>query len=211
MAQKTKKAVHLKDRAASEAHLLDAAKKVFSEHGFSASTTRMIAQKSGINLGLITRYFESKYGLLEAVVERDLIASKTVKLSYTPRPTLEEECLAYTEYNFTRHMAEIEYIRIIMSQFLTDRKFAKKFRDKSLLDSDAGFEARVSPHLAKLGVTDGIEIKRFVSRIESNTMTTILFGMIIAGYSEEVALDEVKIFVQDYCRMFIHFHTPKGP
>lgn len=59
-----------KDRANTEARLIEAAEKIFSQVGFEGATTRMIAQEAGTNLSLINRYFDGKYGLLIALVKK---------------------------------------------------------------------------------------------------------------------------------------------
>jgi AcrR family transcriptional regulator len=50
--------------------ILAAALAAFSEHGFDGATTREIAQRAGVNLGLIQYYFEGKENLWRAAVER---------------------------------------------------------------------------------------------------------------------------------------------
>ncbi|MEM1284082.1 MAG: TetR family transcriptional regulator [Pseudomonadota bacterium] len=48
--------------------ILLAAQKVFHEKGYDGATTREIADRAGINLTLINRYFGSKLGLFEKAV-----------------------------------------------------------------------------------------------------------------------------------------------
>jgi AcrR family transcriptional regulator len=48
--------------------LLEAGVDVFGKHGFDASTTRMIAQKAGVNIAAISYYFNGKEGLYHSVV-----------------------------------------------------------------------------------------------------------------------------------------------
>lgn len=60
-------------------HLLDAAARVFAEHGFRGSTTRLIAEEAGVNEVTLFRLFGSKDALLgEAirtrVYEREMVA-----------------------------------------------------------------------------------------------------------------------------------------
>lgn len=52
--------------------ILDAAEKLFSEIGFDASSTRLIAAKAGVNMAMLNYYFGSKDGLYKAVLERRL-------------------------------------------------------------------------------------------------------------------------------------------
>ncbi len=50
--------------------ILDAALDVFSEQGFDGATTREIAARAGVNLGLIKYYFGTKEKLWRAMVDR---------------------------------------------------------------------------------------------------------------------------------------------
>ncbi|MCA3693177.1 TetR/AcrR family transcriptional regulator, partial [Aquidulcibacter sp.] len=69
----------LKDRRRTE--ILQAAKDCFTERGFHQTSMQVIAQKMGMSLGLLYRYFASKEAIIEAVAEmehfelRDAIAS----------------------------------------------------------------------------------------------------------------------------------------
>ncbi|MBY0415557.1 MAG: TetR family transcriptional regulator [Bdellovibrionales bacterium] len=62
-----------KNREATEERLLLAAEHVFSKYGYNGATTRMIAKKADINMALITRYFDGKYGLLLKILEREML------------------------------------------------------------------------------------------------------------------------------------------
>ncbi len=50
--------------------ILDAASGLFAERGYQATTTRMIAEASGLNEVTIFRSFTNKQGVLAAVVGR---------------------------------------------------------------------------------------------------------------------------------------------
>jgi AcrR family transcriptional regulator len=49
--------------------ILDAALEIFAEQGFAGTTTREIAARAKVNLGLIKYYFDSKDALWRAVVD----------------------------------------------------------------------------------------------------------------------------------------------
>lgn len=49
--------------------ILDAALEIFSDEGFAGTTTREIAARAGVNLGLIKYYFGSKDALWRAAVD----------------------------------------------------------------------------------------------------------------------------------------------
>ncbi|GAB1536747.1 CerR family C-terminal domain-containing protein [Geovibrio sp. ADMFC3] len=50
-------------------NLIDAGMELFGEHGFTATGTRMIVQKAGVNISAIQYYFGGKEGLYRAVIE----------------------------------------------------------------------------------------------------------------------------------------------
>lgn len=57
------------EREVTAQKLIDAGIKLFGEHGFKATTTRMIADKAGANIGSIAYYFGNKKGLYLAIAQ----------------------------------------------------------------------------------------------------------------------------------------------
>jgi len=58
--------------AATRAHILDAAKRLFEQHGYSATTMSAIAKEAGVALKTVYLAFESKSGVLRALWNRTL-------------------------------------------------------------------------------------------------------------------------------------------
>jgi TetR/AcrR family transcriptional regulator len=54
--------------AAVRARLQDAARALFAQHGYSAVSTRAVAEAAGVNPAMIHYYFGSKQGLYEAMI-----------------------------------------------------------------------------------------------------------------------------------------------
>lgn len=52
--------------------ILDAAQQLFSEHGFDATSLRMITSEAGVNLAAVNYHFHSKEALVQAVFARRL-------------------------------------------------------------------------------------------------------------------------------------------
>lgn len=48
------------------AALLAASKKLFAAHGYAATSVKMLAEEAGVNVSLVSYYFDSKAGLLSA-------------------------------------------------------------------------------------------------------------------------------------------------
>ena len=57
-----------KDSAATKAALLLAARELFAERGFEATTARDIAARAAVNQSMLFRYFGSKDGLFQAAI-----------------------------------------------------------------------------------------------------------------------------------------------
>src|SRR5512147_1631665 len=51
-------------------HILDAAARLFAEHGFHRTTTKDIAQAADVSEGTLYNYFENKNDLLFSILER---------------------------------------------------------------------------------------------------------------------------------------------
>jgi len=57
-------------KAEKKEQILNAAERLFSEHGFDATSTRSIANEAEVNMAMLNYYFGSKDGLFRAVIER---------------------------------------------------------------------------------------------------------------------------------------------
>jgi AcrR family transcriptional regulator len=55
-----------------QARILDAAENAFAEFGFNGASLRRIVQDAGVNLATVYYYFDSKEGLMQAVLSRRL-------------------------------------------------------------------------------------------------------------------------------------------
>ena len=64
--------------------ILDAAKKVYAQHGFRGATTRLIAIEAGVNEVTLFRTFGSKAALFEALMEAHVAHLPTAELPEDP-------------------------------------------------------------------------------------------------------------------------------
>lgn len=64
--------------------ILDAAKKVYAQHGFRGATTRLIAIEAGVNEVTLFRTFGSKAALFEALMQAHVAASPIPDLPDIP-------------------------------------------------------------------------------------------------------------------------------
>ena len=122
-----------RDRAKSEAALLDAAQAEFSVHGFKATTTRAIAARAGCSEGLIQNYFGGKEGLLMAVMRAG--ADEQASLLDAgffdrPRPSSAEvETRELLDFITAAMRRLAPRLRILLDRVLLDAEFARRFAD----------------------------------------------------------------------------------
>lgn len=57
------------DKADSKEALLVASAEVFARHGYDGATVKMLAEAAGVNVSLVSYYFDGKEGLYSAVLE----------------------------------------------------------------------------------------------------------------------------------------------
>lgn len=66
--------------------ILDAAAELFAERGYASTTTRLIAERAGVNEVTIFRRFENKLGVLRAIGERFAVQSVSRGIPSLPDP-----------------------------------------------------------------------------------------------------------------------------
>lgn len=182
MAQKKSLKYKAKDRDDAEKRLLEAAMEIFAEFGYEAGSTRMIARKAGINLGLISRYFGSKRGLLLAVIE-NLWQSMATDLPHPAQANLELELDMYLEFVYNEHMANEELLRIMLVQSMIDPTLMKDLSERPALKHmfstttaylNENTVARFAKHLQKDAQKDNEAIKNYLATIDYVTIGIFL-------------------------------------
>ena len=79
--------------AATRQRLLDAAARLFAQHGYAASPVAAIGEEAGISRGLVNFHFKTKENLLHAVIEQ-LVAELEARMFPDDRPDDPLEALA---------------------------------------------------------------------------------------------------------------------
>ncbi len=68
------------------ARILDAARRVFEEHGYSHGTTNRIAEAAGLSVGSLYQYFPNKDAILVELVDAHIEAGTAAVLGALPSP-----------------------------------------------------------------------------------------------------------------------------
>lgn len=189
-----------KDRLATEERLLWAAEQIFSKHGFKGATTRMIAKKADVNVALIARYFDGKYGLMMKIIEKKALDSRYTSLSYPSQATLTEECLKFAIQRVQFYEEDLNLFRIILVQFLTDAKFLKKFQESLIMfETHPEFEARLSVLIADKKMVSTHEPLKILNMLEDQMFGLIVGKLLIHNTPIEQIISELKEFILLFC------------
>ncbi len=110
-----------RDRSAKQQALIAAARKLFANQGYEATTTREIAAAAGCAEGLIHRYFKGKAGLLSAIIE-SRISKEVMDLHHDlqPAPTLEQEFLQLVDWEVDRLWEDQDFLRVAIPRAILD-------------------------------------------------------------------------------------------
>ena len=134
----------MKDRAATEARILDAARTVFARRGYDAAGLREIADVAQANLSLISRYFGGKEGLLIALMDQFVASRREGGLSYAAQESLEDEIYNYLHVKLREDLRDEEIIRLIISRSAIDARFRERGARHMDGRADRNFRERVA-------------------------------------------------------------------
>lgn len=83
-------------KAATQARLLQEAKRLFIEQGYETTTTRQVAKACGVSIGTVFAHFSDKSALLKAILYQDIEqALNDVRRELTPQTDAFAAYLAY--------------------------------------------------------------------------------------------------------------------
>jgi AcrR family transcriptional regulator len=102
MATESKRAVN---EAGRRERILESARKLIAEHGFEATSTKVIAAAAGVPSGLVFYYFETKDALIEAIVDE--------------APTIAENAISRAGNRSLEAVLRAYYDDLLESRYLT--------------------------------------------------------------------------------------------
>jgi AcrR family transcriptional regulator len=109
--------------------ILDAAQSLFAAHGFSATTTKAIAQRAGVPVGLIFYYFPSKKALLESIVnERSILTELQAATEGLIAPDPRAVLIMLGSCYLTVLQRHEEVAAILLREFRSNAEVTTQFR-----------------------------------------------------------------------------------
>lgn len=170
-----------KDRAATEARILHAARSVFAQRGYDAAGLREIAETAQANLSLISRYFGGKAGLLDAITEQFVSARREGVLNYPPQDTLRDEIYFYLHSKLQDDLKEEEIVRLLVSRSAIDAEYRRKGTKNLDGKADKNFRDRVVRLQERGVVAENVDVDLLFSAVMHVSFSVNFFGAIIGG------------------------------
>lgn len=140
-----------RERTISRERILEAAARVYAQHGFRGATTRLIAVEAGVNEVTLFRTFGSKGALLEAVLRPHCANPQPVELPADPRDP-EAELTAFVQVSLD-HVRQMRPLLVHTMGEIEERPEAAEFAcrgRRSAHDAIMGYLRR----LQELGLAD---------------------------------------------------------
>ncbi|UXR64551.1 TetR family transcriptional regulator [Bdellovibrio bacteriovorus] len=187
-----------RDRSASEERLISAGIEIFSKHGYSGATTKMIAKKADVNESLIGRYFDGKEGLLLSIIERFIEDLRSEELPYSAQENLAAELENYIIFKLSTKDDRDCLGKIIIVQCLTDNKFRKKALERIPMFSDPNLLKRLEVLQNGGKIPKSVDLNDICQDLEAYLHGVFLFDMILAEVPEKEVLARARRFVSRY-------------
>ncbi len=187
------------------AKILEAAARVYSQHGFRGATTRLIAQEADVNEVTLFRTFGSKEALIEEALRICAEHADFARLPAEPEDP-ERELTAW----FTAHMAHIREARPLIVSCMAEletrpevacsaaraphrawaelSRYLGRLKEKGLMDSDVNLDAAGS---------------MFMSAAFGDAMGREMIPEMFPKPFDKAA--------QEYTRVFLRAIAPRGP
>lgn len=174
-----------RDREQTSLKLLEAGKCIFAQLGYHGATTKQIAARAKVNEGLIARYFKGKEGLLIAILKEGIARLEATSLPYPERESVQEELTDYVVTRLKRSLEHGEFMRIVISQALSDAKFLKRVRTEVPWHPDPRLLERLCQLRKKGKIKAQADLEELVKVIESQVFGVIIHAHIMLGTPEK--------------------------
>jgi TetR/AcrR family transcriptional regulator, regulator of cefoperazone and chloramphenicol sensitivity len=181
MAQKVKRK---RDSEDTKRRLVKAAVEVFSKVGYDAASTRMVANRAGVNLSLIQRYFASKLGLLLSAIDHVKSAEDDCAASYPKGKDLEEELMNFFDSRIKDMKDKKKFIKIIISRAIVDRKVGDVMKRHVAEGGMAGLISRFEELRKEGKIRTDIELQPTCSVVSGLAFAIGFFGGIVFQMDE---------------------------
>lgn len=182
--------------------ILQAAARVYTQHGWRGATTRRIAEDAGVNEVTLFRHFGSKDALLEQMMREMAAAKAGMRLPDVPRAP-EAELLTWVTAHHTETCARRPFIRQLMSDFEERPALVG-----CATEGPNSASNQLREYVARLSQHGFIGADGAVPEAEVEAAVTMLMGALFAdGMNRDVMpmmfTQTVDVSLQSYVRIFL--------
>jgi AcrR family transcriptional regulator len=190
-----------KDREQTEVRLLETGLAVFSKYGYDGTTTRTLAEQSGVNESLIIRYFGGKEGLLRTIISNKV----TERRNRDPKVPavlndLEKELVEYAKEVYADHLSDKDFFRIAVSRCGVDAELRKMLREQVSEVFDPVLVARLEELKTSGEIPRGVSISQIEYTVATEAFAAAFLLHITLGMSEEEARSILVHTIERYVR-----------
>jgi AcrR family transcriptional regulator len=185
-----------RDREASRRRILQAGLEVFSELGYDGATTRMIADRAGLNESLLHRYFGNKEGLLVEVSKLS-VETMIAEPPYPPQATLEEEIYQFINGRMEYEVRNKDFVRVIISRALADQAFHKKMMPGKMMNpADNAFMSHLKGFQKAGAIKRGVDVERLFFTVLAFGFSTSVIDRLLWKLPPEECRKRFRFFAK---------------
>lgn len=184
-----------RDREASRLRILQAGLEVFADLGYDGATTRMIAERAGLNESLLHRYFTNKEGLLLEVSRMSMEVMRS-QPPHTPQLTLQNEIYEFMNSKMDYEERNRNFVRVIVSRALADPAFRNKLTKGMKAPVDDYFMGRLKDFKAKGRIKKGVDIERLFFCVVAFGFSVGVVDRLLLGKTMDECRQQYRMFAK---------------
>ncbi|MEV0105887.1 TetR/AcrR family transcriptional regulator [Nocardia sp. NPDC050799] len=157
--------------------ILDAAARLFQQHGYAATTTNKVAELAGVSIGTLYHYVPNKDALLYALADRHLREATAALLTETTALRAEAPPLDETVHRLITSVADLHRAQPRMHRLLFEQSPRTPEGLTRLRDLEQRLAAEVAYHLRRLevaGADPDLDALLFVQAVEAQVHGAVL-------------------------------------
>ncbi|MEU1954642.1 TetR/AcrR family transcriptional regulator [Nocardia rhamnosiphila] len=157
--------------------ILDAAARLFQQHGYAATTTNKVAELAGVSIGTLYHYVPNKDALLYALADRHLREATAALLTETTALRAEAPPLDETVHRLITSVADLHLAQPQMHRLLFEQAPRTPEGLARLRELEQRLAAEVAYHLRRLeagGPDPDLNALLFVQAVEAQVHGAVL-------------------------------------
>ena len=160
----------------------------------------MIAQESGLNESLISRYFEGKAGLLVEIIRgyMEKEAEHGIGVGHAPADTLEGEILSFFQYKFDHYQKTKSVLKVMLSRAIIDPDVALEMQRRFNKGGSPRLLERLKVFQSQRKIRANVDLERTCFTITHTCFSMGFLGHTVMGLEKEFITAALTDFARDF-------------